>query len=102
MRGDAAYFEDLLCASTGRLLAQARTSAEVAADLLEQAAVSGLLGGGRAAAGDPTVVDLIRREPRWCRRRAHAVERPIAGSGGTARRGPGHMRRPPAARRYVA
>jgi hypothetical protein len=102
MRGDAEYFGDLLCAGTGRLLARARTSAEVATDLLEQAAVSGLLGGGRAAGGDPTVVDLIRRDPRWCRRRAHAVERPIAGCGGTARRGPGHMRRPPAARHYVA
>jgi succinate-semialdehyde dehydrogenase/glutarate-semialdehyde dehydrogenase len=53
-----------LCASTGRLLGEARQSAQVAADLLEEAAVSGLLDAGRALAGDPQAMDVVRREPR--------------------------------------
>ena len=59
--------EDLgaaLAASTGRLLIEAQQSALVAADLLEEAAVSGLLEGGRALAGDPLAMDVVRREPR--------------------------------------
>jgi succinate-semialdehyde dehydrogenase/glutarate-semialdehyde dehydrogenase len=53
-----------LCASTGRLLEEARQSARVAADLLEEAAVSGVLDAGRALAGDPQAMDVVRREPR--------------------------------------
>ncbi|WP_345204636.1 aldehyde dehydrogenase family protein [Fodinibacter luteus] len=53
----------ILCLTTGRLLREARASAAVAADLLEEAAVTGLAG-GRALAGDPGAVDLVRREPR--------------------------------------
>ena len=54
---------DLLCATTGRLLGEARASARVAADLLDEAAVTGLVG-GRALAGGPGAVDLVRPEPR--------------------------------------
>ena len=54
---------DLLCATTGRLLAEARSSATVAADLLEEAAVAGLVS-GRALPGGPGALDLVRPEPR--------------------------------------
>ena len=64
IRADADYLGDVLCASTGRLLGEARGSAEVAADLLEEAAVTGLLDAGRTLAGDPAAVDAVRREPR--------------------------------------
>ncbi len=64
VRADAAQLGDLLCAGTGRLLGQARGSAAVAADLLEEAAVSGLLDTGRSLGGDPLAVDSVRREPR--------------------------------------
>lgn len=53
---------DLLCATTGRLLGEARQSAQVAADLLDEAAVAGLAG-GRALAGGPGALDLVRPEP---------------------------------------
>jgi succinate-semialdehyde dehydrogenase/glutarate-semialdehyde dehydrogenase len=54
---------DLLCATTGRLLTEARASAAVAADLLDEAAVAGLVG-GRALPGGPGAMDLVRPEPR--------------------------------------
>ncbi|MGA4777014.1 aldehyde dehydrogenase family protein [Cellulosimicrobium sp. AB352] len=55
---------DLLCTTTGRLRAEARASAEVAADLLDEAAVAGLGRAGRVLAGDPAALDVVRREPR--------------------------------------
>jgi len=64
IRADVDHLAAVLCASTGRLIAEARSSAEVAADLLDEAAVSGLLDAGRSLAGDPAAVDLVRREPR--------------------------------------
>ena len=63
VRGAADDLGDLLCATTGRLLAEARASARVAADLLDEAAVTGL-GGGRALAGGPGTLDVVRPEPR--------------------------------------
>ncbi|WP_336726626.1 aldehyde dehydrogenase family protein [Cellulosimicrobium cellulans] len=54
----------LLRATTGRLEAEARASAEVAADLLDEAAVAGLGRAGRVLAGDPAALDVVRREPR--------------------------------------
>ncbi|MGL5930323.1 MAG: aldehyde dehydrogenase family protein, partial [Dermatophilaceae bacterium] len=53
----------VLCDDTGRLWRDARASAVVAADLLDEAAVTGLAG-GRALAGGPGTVDLVRPEPR--------------------------------------
>ncbi|MGL4176204.1 MAG: aldehyde dehydrogenase family protein [Dermatophilaceae bacterium] len=53
----------VLCDDTGRLWRDARASAVVAADLLDEAAVTGLVG-GRALAGGPGTVDLVRPEPR--------------------------------------
>jgi acyl-CoA reductase-like NAD-dependent aldehyde dehydrogenase len=64
VREDAELLGELLCDSTGRLLSQARESAVVAADLLDEAAVSGLLDAGRSLAGDPLAMDGVRREPR--------------------------------------
>lgn len=64
VRDDADHLGDVLCAATGRLLTEARASAVVAADLLEEAAVSGLLDAGRSLAGAPGAVDVVRREPR--------------------------------------
>ena len=54
---------DLLCTTTGRLLGEARDGARVAADLLDEAAVTGLVG-GRALAGSPGALDIVRTEPR--------------------------------------
>jgi succinate-semialdehyde dehydrogenase/glutarate-semialdehyde dehydrogenase len=54
---------ELLCRTTGRLLGEATGSASVAADLLDEAAVSGLAG-GRSLAGQPGAVDWVRAEPR--------------------------------------
>jgi succinate-semialdehyde dehydrogenase / glutarate-semialdehyde dehydrogenase len=54
---------ELLCLTTGRLLGEARESARVAADLLDEAAVTGLVG-GRALAGGPGALDVVRHEPR--------------------------------------
>jgi succinate-semialdehyde dehydrogenase/glutarate-semialdehyde dehydrogenase len=64
VRADADVLGKLLCAETGRLLRQATESASVAADLLDEAAVSGLLDAGRCLAGDPLAADTVRREPR--------------------------------------
>ena len=64
IRADAGVLGDALTVSTGRLLEEARQSARVAADLLDEAAVSGLLDGGQALAGDPLAMDVVRREPR--------------------------------------
>lgn len=63
VRGAAEELGDLLCATTGRLVGEARESARVAADLLDEAAVTGL-SGGRALAGGPGALDLVRLEPR--------------------------------------
>src|SRR6478735_4225583 len=63
VRAAADELGDLLCATTGRLLAEARDSARVAADLLDEAAVTGLTG-GRALASGPGSIDLVRTEPR--------------------------------------
>ncbi len=54
---------DLLCMTTGRLLGESREGARVAADLLDEAAVTGLVG-GRALAGNPGALDVVRTEPR--------------------------------------
>ncbi|WP_241248924.1 aldehyde dehydrogenase family protein [Rhodococcus sp. X156] len=64
VRADAQHLGEVLSAETGRLLGEARGSAEVAADLLAEAAVTGLLAAGRNLAGDPGAVDVVRREPR--------------------------------------
>jgi acyl-CoA reductase-like NAD-dependent aldehyde dehydrogenase len=53
----------LLTATTGRLIGQARESAVVAADLLEEAATTGLGATGRTLAGAPAALDVVRREP---------------------------------------
>jgi succinate-semialdehyde dehydrogenase / glutarate-semialdehyde dehydrogenase len=62
VRRSADDLGDLLCATTGRLLGEARQSAAVAADLLDEAAVTGLAG-GRALAGGPGALDVVRPEP---------------------------------------
>jgi acyl-CoA reductase-like NAD-dependent aldehyde dehydrogenase len=64
IRADVDLLGDLLCAETGRLIGQARGSAAVAAELFDEAAVSGLLDAGRSLAGDPLAMDAVRREPR--------------------------------------
>jgi acyl-CoA reductase-like NAD-dependent aldehyde dehydrogenase len=64
VRAAADELGELLCATTGRLLREARESAVVAAELLDEAAVTGLGRAGRVLAGDPTAVDVVRREPR--------------------------------------
>jgi succinate-semialdehyde dehydrogenase/glutarate-semialdehyde dehydrogenase len=60
-RGDE--LAESLCACTGRLRREARASAHVAADLLDEAAVTGLAG-SRSLAGAAGAVDWIRAEPR--------------------------------------
>jgi acyl-CoA reductase-like NAD-dependent aldehyde dehydrogenase len=64
VRAAADELGDLLCATTGRLLGESRGSAAVAADLLEEAAVTVLGRAGRVLAGDPAALDVVRREPR--------------------------------------
>jgi acyl-CoA reductase-like NAD-dependent aldehyde dehydrogenase len=54
----------ILSRDTGRLLGQATESAAVAADLLEEAAVTGVLQAGRSLGGNWMAVDAVRREPR--------------------------------------
>lgn len=63
VRDAAQELGELLCRTTGRLLAEATASATVAADLLDEAAVSGLAG-SRSLAGQPGAVDWVRAEPR--------------------------------------
>jgi succinate-semialdehyde dehydrogenase/glutarate-semialdehyde dehydrogenase len=63
VRRNADGLGDMLCATTGRLLREARASAQVAADLLDEAAVTGL-SGGRALAGAAGAADWVRTEPR--------------------------------------
>jgi len=63
VRAAADELGELLCATTGRLLVESRDSARVAADLLDEAAVTGLTG-GRALAGAPGAFDVVRPEPR--------------------------------------
>jgi acyl-CoA reductase-like NAD-dependent aldehyde dehydrogenase len=53
----------LLSAETGRLLTTSVESAHVAADLLDEAATTGLGPAGRSLAGNPVAVDVVRREP---------------------------------------
>ncbi|MEE6282039.1 aldehyde dehydrogenase family protein [Georgenia sp. MJ170] len=64
VRQHADRLGDLLTATTGRLVGQSRESATVAADLLEEAATTGLGVAGRALAGAPAALDVVRREPR--------------------------------------
>lgn len=52
-----------LTASTGRLLHQSTGSALVAAEILEEAATTGLGATGRTLAGSTTALDVVRREP---------------------------------------
>ncbi len=63
IREDAGELGLSLCRTTGRLLREARASAEVAADLFDEAAVTGLTG-GRVLAGSPGASDYVRVEPR--------------------------------------
>jgi acyl-CoA reductase-like NAD-dependent aldehyde dehydrogenase len=64
VRAEADELGDLLCATTGHLVGGARGSANVAADLLEEAAVAGVLEGGRTLNGNTGASDVVRREPR--------------------------------------
>jgi succinate-semialdehyde dehydrogenase/glutarate-semialdehyde dehydrogenase len=63
VRGASDEFGDLLCDTTGRLHREAVASARVAADLLDEAAVTGLGTAGRALAGAAGSVDWVRAEP---------------------------------------
>lgn len=54
---------DLLCDTTGRLHREAVASARVAADLFDEAAVTGLGTAGRALAGSAGSADWVRTEP---------------------------------------
>jgi len=54
---------DLLCDTTGRLYAECRESAGVAADLLDEAAVTGLGASGRTLAGPAGAMDWVHAEP---------------------------------------
>jgi succinate-semialdehyde dehydrogenase/glutarate-semialdehyde dehydrogenase len=64
VRDDAEDLGLLLCRTTGRLLGQSTESARVAADLLEEASVTGLGDAGRTLAGAAEALDVVRREPR--------------------------------------
>ena len=64
VRAEADALGDLLTAATGRLLGQSRDSARVAADILDEAAVTGVLDAGRNLGGAVGAVDVVRREPR--------------------------------------
>jgi acyl-CoA reductase-like NAD-dependent aldehyde dehydrogenase len=64
VREHADALGDLLVATTGRLVGQARGSAVVAAELLEEAATTGVLDAGRSLAGASGSIDVVRREPR--------------------------------------
>ncbi|WP_270888179.1 aldehyde dehydrogenase family protein [Pedococcus sp. 5OH_020] len=62
-----AHADDLagaLCDTTGKLLRDARGSALVAAELLDEAAVTGLGATGRTLAGGSGALDWVRAEPR--------------------------------------
>lgn len=63
VRQSASELGDLLCDTTGRLHRESVASAEVAADLLDEAAVSGLGVAGRTLAGSPGSADWVRSEP---------------------------------------
>ncbi|WP_193311325.1 aldehyde dehydrogenase family protein [Georgenia satyanarayanai] len=64
VRADAERLGELLTGATGRLLGQSVESATVAADLLEEAATTGLGAAGRTLAGATSALDVVRREPR--------------------------------------
>lgn len=64
VREHADALGDLLVATTGRLVGQARGSALVAAELLEEAATTGVLDAGRSLAGGSLAIDVVKREPR--------------------------------------
>lgn len=59
----APWLGTALTAATGRLLASSVESARVAASILEEAATTGLGDAGRALAGAPAALDVVRREP---------------------------------------
>jgi succinate-semialdehyde dehydrogenase / glutarate-semialdehyde dehydrogenase len=63
VRSAADELGELLCGTTGRLLAEATASAHVAADLLDEAAVTGLGPAGRDLVGSPGHADWTEREP---------------------------------------
>ncbi|WP_231384034.1 aldehyde dehydrogenase [Cellulomonas sp. URHD0024] len=63
VRAGAEELGDELCRATGRLLSQSVESALVAADLLDEAATTGLGAGGRVLAGGWSALDVVRREP---------------------------------------
>ncbi|KAE8762106.1 aldehyde dehydrogenase family protein, partial [Georgenia thermotolerans] len=63
VRGAAEELGAALAASTGRLLGQSTESAQVAAELLEEAATTGLGPTGRTLAGAGSALDVVRREP---------------------------------------
>ena len=63
VREHADELADLLCDTTGRLLREAHASALVAADLLDEAAVTGLVGSGRTLPGGSGAADWVRSEP---------------------------------------
>lgn len=64
VRAEAPSLGELLCATTGRLRTEATASALVAADLLDEAAVTGLAGTGRSLPGEPSAIDFVKTEPR--------------------------------------
>lgn len=63
VREQADVLGAVLSADTGRLLATSVESARVAADILDEAATTGLGATGRTLAGDPLALDVVRREP---------------------------------------
>ncbi|VTR78821.1 aldehyde dehydrogenase family protein [Cellulomonas hominis] len=63
VRSEADVLGAELCAATGRLLGQSVESALVAADLLDEAATTGLGATGRTLAGAGGALDVVRREP---------------------------------------
>lgn len=63
IRACADELGELLCATTGRLLREAVASAQVAADLLDEAAVLGVGAQGRTLAGGSASADWTRADP---------------------------------------
>jgi acyl-CoA reductase-like NAD-dependent aldehyde dehydrogenase len=63
VRESAGELGAALTASTGRLLRQATESAQVAADILQEASITGLGATGRTLAGASGAFDVVRREP---------------------------------------
>ncbi|GIG28375.1 aldehyde dehydrogenase family protein [Cellulomonas marina] len=63
VRAQADALGAALTADTGRLLGSSVESAQVAAELLEEAATTGLGPTGRTLAGAPAALDVVRRDP---------------------------------------